>query len=94
MITRNCYGNVDFPDAFRANMWVRDLSNDKSVHEALSEFKVRALQTLLVTKLCACLYSTEASALHISLLPCSDFPDGCGGTPKLQISCAGCAHTT
>ena len=33
---------ADFPDAFRANLWVRGMSQDKSAEEALSDFKVDA----------------------------------------------------
>jgi erythromycin esterase-like protein len=32
---------ADFPDAFRANMYVRGLSEDKTSEEALGEFKAR-----------------------------------------------------
>ena len=32
---------ADFPDAFRANLWVRGLSQDGSANEALADFKVR-----------------------------------------------------
>ena len=32
---------VDFPDAFRANLWVRGLSQDSSANEALADFKVQ-----------------------------------------------------
>lgn len=30
---------ADFPDAFRANLYARGLSQDKSADEALGEFK-------------------------------------------------------
>ena len=32
---------ADFPDAFRANLWVRGLSQDSSADEALADFKVQ-----------------------------------------------------
>ena len=32
---------ADFPDAFRANLWVRGLSQDSSANEALADFKVQ-----------------------------------------------------
>ncbi len=34
--------DADFPDAFRANLWVRGLSKDKSAEEALSDFRVHS----------------------------------------------------
>lgn len=37
---------ADFPDAFRANLYVRGLSQDKNADEALHEFTVRTLRTL------------------------------------------------
>lgn len=37
---------ADFPDAFRANLWVRGMSQDKSAEEALSDFKVDASRLL------------------------------------------------
>ncbi len=37
---RGLMHGADFPDAFRANLWARGLSQDKSAEEALSDFKV------------------------------------------------------
>ncbi len=39
-MTRSMKSLADFPDAFRANLWVRGLSDDRTADEALSDFKV------------------------------------------------------
>jgi len=33
---------ADFPDIFKANLWVRGLSNEKDANEALSALKARS----------------------------------------------------
>ena len=58
---------ADFPDAFRANLWVRGLSDDRSADEALSDFKVRldppeSVTTAMLIMGCAFLPSLAVTA--------------------------------
>lgn len=45
-----CAAPADFPDAFRANLWVRGLSEDRSADEALSDFKVHLMYHLPILR--------------------------------------------
>ena len=47
MALRGVTHGADFPDAFRANLWARGLSQDKSAEEALSDFKVECFSHLV-----------------------------------------------
>ena len=43
----NCGGLADFPDIFKANLWVRGLSNEKDANEALSALKARSCMSAM-----------------------------------------------